>query len=228
MFIVIKRSQIIIVLALVLVLLLLLLIRIPRVSRVSGPIFKGNPDKKAVAFCINVAWGNEYIPAILETLKKNNCYATFFFVGTWVKDYPDLGRTIARAGHEIGNHGYYHLHPASLTKDQLQELIIENEKILNQEFGRTAKLFAPPYGEFNKKIVAFAEEIGYKTVMWTIDTIDWKNPAPEVLVKRVLNNLQNGALILAHPTEVTAKTLPLLISEIKKRGYEIVTVSELI
>lgn len=228
MFIVIRRSHIILVLILVVVLLLLLLLRIPRISQVSGPIFKGNPENKAVAFCINVAWGNEYIPSILQTLKENNCQATFFFVGTWVRDYPKLGKTIARAGHEIGNHGYYHLHPASLTKEKLQKLIIENEELLQRELGRTSKLFAPPYGEFNKKIVAYADEIGYKTVMWTIDTIDWKNPAPEVLIKRVLSNLQNGALILAHPTEVTAKTLPLLISEIKKQGYKIVTVSELI
>lgn len=231
MFIVIRRSQLFfVILVLILLILIVFLVRLPKALTASAtlPIFQGDSGKKAVAFCINVAWGNEYIKPILDTLKKNECYATFFFTGTWVRDFPDLGRTIAEGGHEIANHGYYHVYPSKLNKADLQKLILDNEKILLKEFGRAEKLFGPPYGEFNSNIVTYAQEIGYKTIMWTIDTIDWKNPSPETLINRVLSKLQNGALILAHPTEVTAKTLQTLITEIKKRGYEILTVSEIL
>ncbi len=227
-FIIIKRSQLILVLVILVILLLVLLVRVPKSQPVTGPIFQGNVEKKAVAFCINVAWGNEYIPSILEILKNNNCHATFFFVGTWVRDFPDLGRKIAHDGHEIGNHGYYHVHPAKLNKTELQKLILDNEAILVKEFNRAEKLFAPPYGEFNDKIVQYASEIDYKTIMWTIDTIDWQTPTSQTFLNRVLTKLENGALILMHPTEVTAKTLSVLIQEIKKRGFSIVTVSEIL
>ena len=228
MFIIIKRSRLIVLLLLLALGVLLLTVRIPKITPAAGPIFRGDVERKAVAFCINVAWGNEYIPTILEALRKNNCKATFFFIGTWVRDFPDLARSIANEGHEIANHGYFHSHVAKLSKAELHKLILDNDVKLKKELGRATNLFAPPYGEFNDKVVAYAEEIGFKTIMWTIDTIDWRNPTPETYLKRVLEKLQNGALILAHPTEVTAKTLPILINEIKKRGYDILIVSEII
>ena len=85
-----------------------------------------------------------------------------------------------------------------------------------------------PYGEFNSKIVDAAAEIGYKTVMWTLDTIDWQNPDAATFLGRIVPKLENGALILMHPTEVTAKNLGTLIAEIKSRGYDIITVSEIL
>lgn len=231
-FIIIKRSQLLMVLAVViLVIFLVIFLAVPKAIFTSSkalPIFQGDTEKKAVAFCINVAWGNEYIPTILETLKTNDVKGTFFFIGTWVRDFSDLGRKIADAGHEIANHGYSHVHPKNLSKTNLQKLIEDNEAILLKEFGRASKIFSPPYGEFNSNIVNAATEMGYKTVMWTLDTIDWQNPNSKTYLDRIVPNLTNGALILMHPTEVTANTLGTLIKEIKSKGYGIITVSEIL
>lgn len=190
------------------------------------PIYHGNPDLPKVALAINVAWGEEFLIEILKTLQQEKVNATFFFVGTWVKSFPELVREIAAAGHEIANHGSYHGHPLQMNREDLKKLINDNEELLQSVTGGTpAKLFAPPYGEVNQTIAGVAGEMGYRTVMWSVDTIDWKNPGPELLLKRVLTPIDSGGIILMHPTVSTMKALPILIRELRKKGLEPGTVS---
>ena len=188
--------------------------------------YQGNQD--AISFKINVAWGEEYIPEMLAILADNDIKATFFFVGTWVEKFPEKLKEIKAAGHEIANHGYRHYHPKQLSQQQLIDLIKENEKLIEKEIAYKTELFASPYGEVNDNIVKTASSLGYKTIMWTIDTIDWQRPAPEVIVRRVEENLQSGAIILMHPTEVTVEALPEIIDIIQNQGYEFNSISELI
>jgi probable sporulation protein (polysaccharide deacetylase family) len=191
-------------------------------------IYRGNLERMEMAFGINVAWGEEHIPDILEILRTYGVKATFFFVGTWVEKFPELAREIAEAGHEIGNHGYKHAHVASLNKEQLKALIKENESLLLQTVARTSNLFAPPYGEVNEFIAKTAAEIGYTTVMWTIDTVDWKKPSYQQIVNKVIENAQPGAIVLMHPVEPTVQALPVIIEGLKKEGYGLVPVSLLL
>ncbi len=90
------------------------------------------------------------------------------------------------------------------------------------------KLFAPPYGEFNQEIVAVAGNLGYRTIMWTIDTIDWQRPAPEIIIRRVVDKIKAGAIILMHPTVPTVQALERIIQNVQGQGYKLVTVSELL
>ncbi len=188
-------------------------------------IERGNTKRPEMALSFNVAWGEEYIPGLLDVLDMAHVKVSFFFVGTWVNKFPDLTREIAERGHEVANHGYEHCHVENLSLNNMKELIKENERLLLKVAQRTSKLFAPPYGEFGGYVPRAAEEVGYKTIRWTIDTIDWSGPAPEEIVKRVTERAENGAIVLMHPTLNTLEALPVLLKELKKMGYTVTTVS---
>ncbi|HHY98239.1 MAG TPA: polysaccharide deacetylase family protein [Firmicutes bacterium] len=183
---------------------------------------------KAVAFGINVAWGEEFLDKMLETMREENIKATFFFDGNWVNLFPDLTRKVASEGHEIANHGLKHLHVKDLSIDEVKDLILKNEELLLEVAGRASRLFAPPYGEVDKEVLAAAGSLGYRTILWTIDTVDWKSPPEDKLMSRVITKLTPGAIILMHPTAVTTSSLRKLIGEIRKAGYAIVTISDLL
>jgi len=197
-------------------------------AQVQQPYYQGTTDKKQVAFKINVAWGEDHLPQMLNILEENNIKATFFLVGQWVEKFPQLASEIKERGHEIGNHGFDHSHPTELSIEELKKLIKKNEELLEDIVGYKPELFAPPYGEVNEDVVKAAEELGYKTVLWSTDTIDWQKPEPEVIVERATKEIEKGEIILIHPTEPTVEALPQLISELRGPGYELVTISKLL
>ncbi|WP_312517703.1 polysaccharide deacetylase family protein [Anaerospora sp.] len=192
------------------------------------PISQGNTNNPKIAFACNVFWGEEFLPDMLNTLDKENSKITFFIGGSWAKRYPDLLKDIASRGHELGNHTYSHPHPNNLTKQQNQEQITRTEVLVHETTNIKTTLYAPPYGEYNDNVLAAAADLGYTTIMWSIDTIDWQRPPVEVLKNRVLKKIHNGAIILMHPTDPTAKALPELIKELKAKGYTITTVSDIL
>lgn len=192
------------------------------------PIFYGNKAEPKVAFACNVFWGEEYLPDMLNTLEANDVKITFFIGGSWAKRYPNILKDLAGHGHELGNHSYSHPHPNSLSKEKNKEQIIKTQDLVSELTGVKTLLYAPPYGEYNDTVLHAAQELGYETIMWSIDTIDWQRPPVEMVKNRVLKKIHNGAIILIHPTEPTAKALPELIKEIKKQGYQITTISDII
>ncbi|EDW22988.1 polysaccharide deacetylase family protein [Bacillus pumilus] len=192
------------------------------------PIYKGHPDKKMNAFLINVAWGDEHLIKMLKTLEKHQVKVTFFLEGKWVKKSTDLAKKIVADGHEIGNHSYNHPDMRTLTRERALEQITKTNRQIEESLGKKPKWFAPPSGSFKEETVKLAAEEGMETIMWTVDTIDWQKPSPNILQKRVLGKIHNGAMILMHPTDSTAKSLDALITQIKERGYELGTVSDLL
>lgn len=192
-----------------------------------APIYKGHPDKPMVSFIINVAWGNEYLSDILATLKKHHIYATFFLEGNWVKKNPDMAKMIVDAGHEIGNHSYSHPDMSRITADRARSEMIKANEVIEATTGKKCKWFAPPSGSYRDETVRIADSLKMKTVMWTVDTIDWQKPTPDTLINRVVGKVGNGSMILMHPTESTAKSLDRLITLIEKKNLTIGTVSEL-
>lgn len=192
------------------------------------PIERGSDQKKQMALTINVVWGNEYLPNILETLEKEKAKVTFFVGGQWAKDNPELLQRMAKAGHDIQSHGYSHPHPTLLSKEENKEEIVKTEKAIEKVLKKKTNLFAPPYGEFNQTVLEAADELKYKTIYWSIDTIDWQKPSPDVLIKRVTDKVHNGAIVLMHPTDPTASALPNLIKELKGKGYKLVSVTDIL
>ena len=192
------------------------------------PIYQGSDSEKKIALTVNVFWGEEYLPRMLEIMKKNNVKVDFFMGGQWVEKFPDLTKRIAEDGHELGNHGYSHPHVDSLSKDSNIQEIKKAEKEVFNATGKKTVLFAPPYGERGQTVLQAADEVGYSTILWSIDTIDWQRPDPKTIEDRVLKKAHNGAIVLMHPTDPTVKALPNIIKGLKDRGFEIVTVSQLV
>lgn len=203
---------------------LLTLVDIP-VSGVA-PYYHGDATRPQMSLTINVDWGEEYIPLMLQILEAKGVRATFFVTGKWAGKYPKLVQQIHTAGHEIGNHGYSHAHPNQLTGGQMVEHLKKNEEILQGIIGVRTNLYAPPYGEYNKQVVEIAHAQGYRLIMWTADTVDWQRPTPQVIQERVLKKASNGGIVLMHPIQQTVQALPGMIDGLKARGYRLVTVSE--
>ncbi len=192
-----------------------------------APIQRGLTGNPSASLMFNVDWGEEYLPGILDTLKEKMVKATFFLVGTWAERQPDLAKRIASEGHEIGNHGGAHVHVEMLSRENLHTVIKTGEERIFQTTGvKPSKLFAPPYGEWNDATVGYALELGYKTILWTVDTVDWREPPPETIWKRALAGAEPGCLVLLHPTENTATALPVIIDGFREKGLALVTVSE--
>lgn len=192
------------------------------------PIYRGNPQKPMVAFMINVAWGNEFIPRMLETLNKHHVKATFFLDGSWLKKNMDTARHIASYGHELSNHAYSHKNMSQLSESQAWTEIARTEKLLQDGLQVKNRWFAPPSGDFNRNTVEVAWRLKLNTVLWTLDTIDWKKPSPQSVIQKVAAKADNGYLILMHPTESSSLALEGMIMSLKRKGLQLGTVSDVL
>ncbi len=192
------------------------------------PVYRGNADEKEVALTVNVFWGEEYIPQMLDIMRDNKVKSTFFMGGQWVEKFPDLTKKIYQEGHELGSHGYSHPHVDQLSKSQNIIELEKTEDLIFKATGERPTLFAPPYGERSQVVLESASEAGYRTILWSVDTVDWQRPEPKIIEDRVLKKVHNGAIVLMHPTAPTIKALPNIINGLKEQGYNVVTVSELL
>ncbi len=192
----------------------------------NGVYYSGNPDKPYISLMVNVYWGNEYLEQMLEIFSENGIQTTFFVGGTWASKNNELLQKLKDAGHEIGNHGFFHKDQDKLDYAQNKSEILNNHNLIKELLGVEMNLFAPPSGAYSSITLDVAESLGYKTIMWSKDTIDWRDHDASLILKRATTNLSNGDLILMHPTEATVQALSDIIANIKSQGFEIVTVSK--
>lgn len=165
---------------------------------------------------------------MLEAFKKNDARVTFFVTGKWAEKHPELLKTMKKAGHSIQNHGYKHLHFDQLSSAQTQEQIKKAEEIIYKLTGERSRFFASPYGEKSQQLVTAVNDMNYEFIMWSLDTIDWQRPAPETIVNRVVSRVHNDAIVLMHPTEPTVKALPEMLGQLKKQGYRMISIDEML
>lgn len=192
------------------------------------PIYKVETSQQQIAITLDGMWGAEYTEDILQVLHEHDVEITFFFGGNWLEDYPELAKKIAEEGHEIGNHTYSHPHLNSLSKSEIEEELIRNQKLIESLVGRQPKVFRPPFGEYSNKVINVAKELGFQTIQWSIDSLDWKDPGNEVIVNRVLDKVSPGDIILMHNNAADiVEALEVLVPKLKEKGYEIVKISEL-
>lgn len=190
------------------------------------PIYRGNPQKPMAALMINVAWGNEYLLPMLDTLDEEGVKATFFLDGSWLSKNADLAKEIQRRGHEIENHAYSHPNMSQLSRDRATVEITKTKQLLKDTLGVDNKWFAPPSGDFNQRTVEIAAEQGLSTVLWTVDTVDWRNPEPSSVVAKINKQAGAGSLILMHPTASSKQSLKGIIQVLKQKGLKLGTVAE--
>lgn len=195
------------------------------------PIYCVDTDKKEIALTFDAAWGNEDTAQILEILKKHNVRVTFFMTGSWVDSYPEDVKAILAAGHDLGNHSENHKNMSQLSDSQcIEELKTVHDKVKNLT-GYEMFLFRPPYGDYDNHVITNATALGYYTIQWDVDSLDWKDYGANDIVERVCNHkaLGNGSIILCHNgAKYTATALDTLIIRLKEMGYTFVPLSELI
>lgn len=175
----------------------------------------------------------QYTPLILDILKEYNVHATFFLIGENAERNPELVRRILREGHEIGNHTYLHKNLKEHTSGGIYEEISMAEEAILRIADQRTKLLRPPGGLYDKQVCETAHRLDYDIILWTVDTFDWKHPTSEEIVQTVESNVQCGDIILCHDfiggaPSPTPAAIRRIIPDLLKRGYEFVSVSELI
>nr|WP_254450425.1 polysaccharide deacetylase family protein [Cohnella herbarum] len=189
------------------------------------PIYRGNFAKPMVGLMINVAWGDEFLLPMLQILSETGVKATFFFDGTWLAKHMDTAQNILAQGHELSNHAYTHPDMSKLSAARQREEIGKTEQLL-KKLGVKNVWFAPPSGYYNSETVKVASEYGLRTVLWTLDTIDWQKPEPSSVVSKIYRKVGPGTLILMHPTSTSQGALRGMIKAIRDKGFVPGTVSE--
>lgn len=195
------------------------------VSTDSRAIYGGSSETN-VALMFNVYQGSENIPSILQTLAENDAKATFFIGGCWAEKNEELLKQIAAAGHEIGSHGYLHRDHAQMNYSSNYEEMSVAHKLIESISGTDVTLFAPPSGAYCTATLDASEAMGYKTILWSKDTIDWRDHDTALIVKRATANIAGGDFVLMHPTANTAEALPQIVKTIKEKGLTLSTVSD--
>lgn len=191
--------------------------------------YEGLTDEKIISFACNIDWGEEYIPEMLDIFEKNNIKITFFPTGKWSEKNGELLKEIYKKDHEIGNHGYSHLDYDKLNYDRNFEEIGNAHNIIKDIIGEGPAYFAPPSGAFNDYTLKAAKELGYKVIMWSVDTIDWREDSTkDLIVKRVVDKAHSSAIVLMHPTENTKNALTEIIKELTGMGYKIGNISDVL
>lgn len=198
-------------------------------------IFQGSTAKKQIALTFDDAPDDLYTPQVLEILRKNGVKATFFVLGSQAAEHPDMVRRIAREGHVVGNHSYGHAQLKKLSQEKFIDEIVKSEQVLKPLIGYTPRLVRPPYGAVNDEELAWLVEQGYLTVNWNVDPEDWKGKAGSEILQRSLDTAGPGSIILMHSAtgpggnlQGTVDALPGLIEALRGKGYELVTLPELL
>lgn len=204
----------------------------PAPAKKNLPIYCVNTDEKKVAISFDAAWGADDTEDLLRILRENDVKATFFLCGYWVDDYPEEVKRIYEEGHEIGNHSDTHPHGSQISLEQNKKEIMEvHEKVKNLLGGYEMDLYRPPFGEYNDTVLQAAKEVGYHTIQWDIDSLDWKEYGVQHEINQVLNHkhLGNGSIMLFHnDAKYTPDSLDSILKGLKEKGYEVVPVGELI
>ncbi len=201
------------------------------VSNNEIPIYSVETGEKVVSITFDSAWSTDDLGEILTILKSHNCVATFFVEGNWAENNPDAVKKIHNEGHILGNHGENHKHMTQLSEYEMLEEIKGCHQIIKEQTGIDMTLFRAPYGDYNETVVAKAKELGYSTIQWDVDSLDWKDYGVESIIHTVCNheNLINGSIILLHNgTKYTAQALDQLLSNLEGQGYSFIALDKLI
>lgn len=188
--------------------------------------YGGAENGNSVSLTFNVYEGTAIVEQILDILDEYGAKATFFIGGAWADDNIDCVREIYRRGHELGSHGYFHKDHSKMSYESNLEEIRPSIKLLEMICGQKITLFAPPSGAFAENTLNACKDLDLKVIMWSRDTIDWRDKDVNLIVSRATSDLKAGEIILMHPKEQTVKSLPTILNYIREHGLNAATVSQ--
>lgn len=183
-------------------------------------------SENGISPMFNVYWGTEEVRSILDILDEYEVKVTFFIGGSWADDNAPLVKEIAARGHEIGTHGYFHKDQDKLSYEDNYREIRTSAEFLARASGREITLFAPPSGAYSENTVNAADALRMQTVLWSRDTIDWRDKDEDICYRRATEHAEAGDLVLMHPMAHTVKALPRILATYKEKGLNVITVSE--
>ncbi len=189
-------------------------------------------EEKVIALTFDDGPHPRYTERILAVLAKHDVKATFFMVGINVERYPAAAKAVVDAGHEIGNHTYHHAHLAGMNEGDTRDEVDACARRILDICGASPLLFRAPEGTRGETLHTLLDSMGYRQILWNVDTLDWKGRESGDIAKTVLRKVRGGDIILMHDY-VSGKlqseaALGLIIPALKARGYRFVTVSELL
>lgn len=195
-----------------------------------GVIQRGNPAKPVVSLLINVDWGTPEVAQMAPILKRRGVRATFFVSGRWAEQNADLLRSLTSDGHEVATHGHnLSSGPAALARSgRLRADIERSVAVIEKITGHSVRYYAPHMSEVNPEIVKTARELNLRTVLYSLDTIDWRPSTTGELILTRIGRAKAGDLILLHPKPNTVKVLEEAILDLQARRLNPVTLSELL
>lgn len=187
---------------------------------------RGAAGSGKVCLMFNVYENTPVVYEILDVLREEGAKATFFVGGCWADDNEKCLNEIKAAGHETGNHGYFHKDHAALSLKQNREEIENCNLITKKLTGETPTLFAPPSGAYGKNTLIAAAQLNMKVILWSRDTIDWRDHDASKIFRRATEKTTDGDFILMHPTKQTAAALKDVLTYYKTHSLRAVTVTE--
>ncbi|NOU97848.1 polysaccharide deacetylase family protein [Paenibacillus sp. LMG 31456] len=204
------------------------------VSPNSEVVWNVTTDKKLIALTFDDGPNPVFTPQILDLLKEHQAKATFFVLGKRVQMYPTIAIREVNEGHEIANHTFDHHYLKNVSPAKLIEEIRQTQEVIFDITEQVPHVFRPPGGFYNEALLDLTKEDKLTVVMWSWyqDTKDWKRPGIDKIVDTVLSNVHNGDIILFHDLQgdctQTVGALRRILPELKKQGFEFVTVTDLI
>lgn len=182
--------------------------------------------KKKIALTFDDGPHPEYTPMLLEGLKERNVSAAFFLMGKNAEKYPEIVERMYKEGHTIGNHSYSHVQLSEMEElEACKEMTKANEVIKNIT-GKAPDYIRPPFGAWSHKLDCITNMI---VVLWDVDPLDWKCQNTDLVVKRVVSNVEEDDIILLHDSyETTVEATFQIIDTLEKEGYEFVSLDEII
>jgi peptidoglycan/xylan/chitin deacetylase (PgdA/CDA1 family) len=197
----------------------------------------GQHDKPLVALTFDDG-PSMFTAQVLDTLKKYNVKATFFVIGSNVDKYPDLAKRIVTDGHAIGNHTYTHPFWAPMEiPDRLKRELDKTAVAIHNATGIWPEYFRPPHGWRSPWMMQLVKKNKYTVVTWTVSPDDWQHISAKTIEDRVLSKTGSGGIVLMHDgielkqnpqRQETVNALPAMIAGLRQRGYQFVTLPELI
>lgn len=197
------------------------------------PIFNVETDEKKISLTFDLNWAEpDEVYKILDVLDKHEVKGTFFVIGKWLV-YPKGNevklKEVSDRGHEIGNHSYEHPNFLQINRKQIAKEIVMTEKIIYDITGKNSKYFRFPSGAYNAESVEVINSMGLACIQWSNDSIDWRNKDADVEYANIMKDVKPGDIFLFHNNgKFTATNLDRMIPELKKQGYKIVTLEELL
>lgn len=197
-----------------------------------GAIYKVTTTKKVVALTFDISWGEKAPDPILNIMEQKGVKkATFFLSGPWTSTHPEIAKRIKSMGYEIGNHGHKHDDFPKHPNEWIYEQVKKSEQTIQDVTGIKTTLIRTPNGAFDKRVIQKLNSMGYTVIQWNTDSRDWMRPGADQIVNRVVTKAIPGDIILMHASDSALQTidaLPRIIDGLRTKGYEFLTVSELL